>query len=116
NMRRKRRVVLSISVLTILSILVGCSRDIVLPIEDVVPLEQENHFSSIYDGLKHDFIVYLPDERTDETPLILMLPGYGSSAENFRSMTLMDEDANEEGYAVVYVTGASDPEDKTSSL
>ena len=116
--RTKRSIVISLCVGLILCIgAVGCSKDkeVVLPLENVVPGEKENHFSSVYEGIKHDFIVYLPDERKEETPLILMLHGYGSNAESFRSTTLLDEDATRKGYAVVYVTGASDPEDKTSS-
>lgn len=98
--------------------IVGCVKQekrVILPLESVEQGKNERHFTSIYDGIKHDFYVYLPDERKTETPLIIMLHAYGATAERFRSNTHMDEDANEKGYAVVYVTGASDPEDRTSS-
>lgn len=112
-----RKTVRSLCVGMIISIwIAGCSDVAILPIEQVEALEKENHFSVRYDGIHHDFIVCLPDESTTDTPLIILLPGYGSSAEQFRSLTNMDEAANERGYAVVYVTGASDPGDRTSSI
>ncbi len=35
-----------------------------------------------YDGVSHEFILYLPDQPED-APLVLMLHGYGESAETF---------------------------------
>lgn len=71
-------------------------------------------FSCSYEGVKHDFILEQPS-TSDNAPLVLMLHGYGESAEAFRTKTAFHQDANEQGFAVVYVTGAPSPEDVTSS-
>lgn len=66
------------------------------------------------EGVKHDFVLDLP-EVSENAPLILMLHGYGESADAFRTKTAFHQQANEQGFAVVYVTGAPSPEDATSS-
>ena len=75
----------------------------------------ENRFSCSYDGIKHNFILDLP-ERSEGIPLVIMLPGYGNTAESFRDTTHFEEDANAHGYAVAYVTGAKNPNDPISSV
>lgn len=67
-----------------------------------------------YDKVKHEFILDLPND-SEGAPLIVMLHGYGGTAEAFRSQTSMEVEANALGYAVVYVTGAPNPEDTTSA-
>lgn len=74
----------------------------------------DGKFVCYYEGVKHDFIVDLPSVN-EQAPLIVMLHGYGESAEAFRAKTSFEKDANAMGYAVVYVTGAPSPEDATSS-
>ena len=82
-------------------------------IEDVTAIS-DNKFSCKYEGVSHEFILYLPD--TDRcVPVVLMLHGYGESAEKFRDTSHFEEDALPEGYAVCYVTGAPNPYDATSS-
>lgn len=49
------------------------------------------------------------------TSLILMLHGYGSNGESFQLQTHFDGQAAAHGYAVAYVDGTGDPEDKTSA-
>ena len=79
-----------------------------------VTLESDNKYTCTYDGVKHDFIVELPED-IGNAPLIVMLHGYGESAEAFKGKVHLEERACEKGYAVVYVTGAPDPNDKTSA-
>lgn len=86
---------------------VNCTLDQVIQINEEV-------YETSFDGIKHDFIVCLP-ENYDNAPLVLMLHGYGESAEGFRQKTAFEEEANERGFVVVYVTGAPNLEDKTSS-
>ena len=82
-------------------------------IENVTAVS-ENKFSCTYEGVSHEFIFYRPD--TDYCcPLVLMLHGYGESAEKFRDTSHFEEDALQEDYAVCYVTGAPNPYDATSS-
>lgn len=73
-----------------------------------------NKYSCTFDGVKHDFIADMPD-NTENAPLVIMLHGYGDSAEGFRNSIRFEEKANPLGYAVVYVTGAPSPRDKTSA-
>lgn len=63
---------------------------------------------------KRDYILYLP-ENVVNAPLVVMLHGYGESAEVFRQKTFFENEANARGYAVVYITGAPTPEDPTSA-
>ena len=80
-----------------------------------VNLLEGNSYSCIYKGVKHKFILDLP-EQTEGNPLIIMLPGYGNTAESFRSTVHLEQDANPQGYAVAYVTGAPAPNDPGSSF
>lgn len=64
-------------------------------------------YECTYAGEKHKFLVYLPENKTDDMPLIIMLHGYGSSPESFHSQTLMDKDACEKGYVVIYAGSAA---------
>ncbi len=83
-------------------------------LSDVVNLK-ENSFSCSFDGVKHKFILDLP-ERTEGAPLVLLLPGYGNTAESLRISVHFEKQANAQGYAVVYVTGAKDPNAPLSSF
>ncbi|MDO5154741.1 MAG: PHB depolymerase family esterase [Eubacteriales bacterium] len=74
----------------------------------------DGKFTCSYEGVKHDFMLDLP-KTTEQAPLVVMLHGYGESAEGFRMKVAFEEDANALGYAVVYVTGAPSSEDTTSA-
>ena len=72
-------------------------------------------FSCTFDGVKHSFILDLP-EHVEGAPLVVMLPGYGNTAEAFRTEVHFEDEANAQGYAVAYVTGAPNLHDPTSSV
>ncbi len=82
-------------------------------LEEIVPIG-DNRYSCSYHGVKHDFIVDLP-ESAEGSPLIVVLHGYGSTAAAFRQNTGLEKDAVPRGYTVVYVTGAAPPGDRTAS-
>ncbi len=82
-------------------------------IETVVGI-RDNVFSCSFDGVKHGVVMDLPEE-SGGAPLVMMLHGYGNTAESFRTAVHFEKTANEHGYAVVYVTGAPDPNDSTSA-
>ena len=106
-----------VSILFLLPALIaGCGQQKIasLPIENIVQ-EKENTFACSFDGVKHRFLLELPEE-TQGAPLVLMLPGYGNTAEAFRLQTGFEKDAVPRGYAVAYVTGAPDPSMPTSSV
>ena len=81
---------------------------------DVTSLN-ESSFSASFDGVDHRFILDLPPV-TDGAALVFMLPGYGNTAESFRNTVHFEQDTNMLGYAVAYVTGARNPEDRTSAV
>ncbi len=82
---------------------------------DLYTKDVYNCFTYIFDDVLHDYVVDLPDDP-EGAPLIVMLPGYGETAEVFRMDTGFYKDAVRLGYIVVHVSGASNPEDRTSSL
>ncbi len=86
----------------------GCSKSFSFTggkLKDIVSTG-ENSFSCTFEGKKHDFILDFPEEIiAEETPLIVMLHGYGSSALGMRSWLHFEKTANTYGYAVAYVSG-----------
>ena len=74
----------------------------------------DNIFTCSYEGVKHDFLVFLPDS-TDGAPFVLMLHGYGESSGSFCSRVHFEEEACKRGFGVIYVDGAPDPNDATSA-
>ncbi len=70
--------------------------------------ERSDAYTCSFDGIKHVFLLELPEE-TEGAPLVLLLPGYGNTAEAFRTEIHFEREANPSGYAVAYVTGAPDP-------
>ena len=83
---------------------------VILDLEDISE-KRENVFSCTYDDVKHEFLLCLP-EVTENAPLVVMLHGYGGSAEQFKMDSAFEETANPAGYAVCYVTGATDPDNQ----
>ena len=99
---------------TIIMLFTGCTNQTdKYTVEDVTE-KGEGKYTCSYEEVKHDFILDFP-ENIENAPLILMLHGYGESAEGLKSKTAFDKDANELGYVVAYVTGAPNPEDLTSA-
>lgn len=82
-------------------------------LDDLVQ-DGDGKYSCTFEGVKHDFIVDLPEQPAG-APCVIMLHGYGESAGGFRSAVRFEAQANPAGYAVVYVTGAANPNDKTSA-
>ena len=74
-----------------------------------------DRYECTHKGVRHDFIIDFP-EKVEGSPLVIMLPGAGGTAESFRLDTRFHETACTEGYTVVYVTGAPEPGDHTSPL
>lgn len=90
----------------LISLLTGCMTDSASgKLKDVVKID-ENKYSCTFDGVKHDFLLYLPSEYKN-APLVMLLHGYAESAELFRSKTSFHETAAPRGYAAVYVDGSS---------
>ena len=71
-------------------------------ITDVVQIE-DNTYECQFEGLKFKFMLFLPEKTDSNTPLILMLTGWGMNVGNMQFQTKMDETACPRGYAVCYV-------------
>ena len=84
-----------------------------ISLENIVR-ESDTKISCTFDGIERYFIFDLP-EKTEGEPLVLMLHGYGGSPEGFRATVHFEEQAKAMGYGVVYVAGATNPGDATSS-
>ncbi|MCR5766829.1 MAG: prolyl oligopeptidase family serine peptidase, partial [Treponema sp.] len=80
----------------------------------------KNRFTCSFDGINHDFIIDLPENSQKapqkNTPLVILLPGAGNTAEAFRTTIHFEEKANQRGYAVVYVTGARNKNEPTGPI
>lgn len=121
-----KKIIIALLTILIVTVLSGCENGQVSDTDgferrdhsglklDSIELAEDGTGLAVYGGVNHDVIVCLP-ESTEGGPLVLMLHGYGTSASSFRHMTSFDKEANPLGYAVVYVTGASNPNDATSS-
>ena len=72
------------------------------------------HYTCEYTGIERKYTLYLPEDTKNST-LVMALHGYGGNADSFARDTKLHETLVPEGYAVVYVDGIPDPEDKTSS-
>lgn len=79
-------------------------------IKNVTELENPLNFSCIYRGEEHKYYVCLPDnfDKEESHPLILMLHGYGNSAESFSLQTKFENEACPKGYVVVYLNSTQD--------
>ena len=61
-------------------------------------------YTCSFDGIQYEYTLDLP-EQTDDAPLILMLHGYGDTAQGFRTSSHLQKEANAAGYAVAYAGG-----------
>ena len=94
-------------VLTVFLLFAVCSFSQTVSADDLeVELADDGHFTCTFDGIGHELIVEFPAEP-EGSPLVLMLHGYGNTAESFRSTTGFHEEAVPRGFTVVYVTSSS---------
>jgi polyhydroxybutyrate depolymerase len=61
-----------------------------------------------HDGMTRDFLLYVPEDLPVGSPLVVVLHGYGETADAIRSYAGMDAVADREGFAVVYPQGVED--------
>ena len=93
----------------VLFLFIGCKSTKLQKISFVTKTE----FSCVYQGIEHKVIVDFP-EVVENSPLIIMLHGYGNSASSFRSTTGFEKDATSQGYTVAWVSGSKNPKVRTS--
>ena len=66
---------------------------------------KENKYSASFDEVVHEFIIELP-QTVENAPLVILLPGYGNTAESMRQEIAFEKQACPKGYSVVYVNGS----------
>lgn len=112
----KKRIIIGISVLLCI-LFVACANNQNEEDYDyeVVGIDREGEYDLTYDGLTHRLIICEPEDINESTDIIIALHGYGGTASDMRQMTKLDEDALDRNYIVVYVTGAVEKNDPTSS-
>lgn len=94
-----------------------------LLIQNVEYDEKYNEFSCIYKNQNRRFILCLPEDFEKKTeseknniPLVILLHGYGANANEFKNETKFHQFANKKNYAVLYVTGTTNPNFLMSSF
>lgn len=93
-------------------ILGGCGKKMPEPLK--ITIEENGRFTCEYGGIQRSGLLYLP-ENEKGAPLVVMLHGYGSDGKAFQSEVQLEKVLVPAGYAVVYVDGIADPEEKTSA-
>lgn len=101
-----KKISLMVLVIFLISVISGCKINTSSTALKDISKTGDNKFTCTYEGVKHDFIVYLPDESKD-APMVMLLHGYGESAEAFRSKTGFHERSLGRGYAAIYVGASS---------
>lgn len=111
----KSKIILIISL--ILCCLCGCgSRNSSLAAGITnVSTEDNSRFTCEYEGVLRDFTLYLPDNLSKNSVLVMALHGYGSDGDSFARDTKLHEKLCPGGYALAYITGIPDPDDKTAA-
>ena len=65
-----------------------------------VSASEEKIFS--HNGLERSYHLHIPQDLEDKAPLVVVIHGYTSAAENIMSYSKMNEVADREGFAVIY--------------
>lgn len=81
-----------------------------------VTQEDKVHFTCEHEGRKRVFIYISPENVGPETSLLVVLHGAAQSADGFKDEIAFEEEALKRNYAVLYLQGDVNPEDKTSAL
>lgn len=65
------------------------------------------------DGLKRQYLVYLPDSLPENAPLVFVIHGFTDNAENMMNTTGMNAVADREKFAICYPQGLKEKEGRT---
>ena len=71
-------------------------------------------YTCTYKGTERSFILCRAPQSAPKY-LVIMLHGYGNSAESFMNQITFDEKAVKEGFVLLFVDGIPDPDDKAST-
>lgn len=84
--------------------------DDIIALQNVNLIKEPNSYSCTFSEQEHKFDIYFPENFDASTthPLVVMLHGFGNSAESFATQTKFEKEACKEGYVVVYLTSTPD--------
>jgi len=107
-----KKVMLYVLMLLSFVMLISCSKDI----KNLNEETEAHKYSCQYKDRKRIFYLYTPEkENLNDTKLVVMLHGYGSSGWAFEKDTGFEKDALPKDYAVLYISGVPNPGVKTSA-
>ena len=67
----------------------------------------------MHEGVEREFLVHIPDNLTEDSPIVFVIHGYTDSATQIMEYSGMNEVADREGFIVVYPQGTIDSQGNT---
>jgi polyhydroxybutyrate depolymerase len=67
----------------------------------------------IHEGVEREYLVHIPDNLTEDSPIVFVIHGFTDSAKQIMEYSGMNEVADREGFMVVYPQGTTDSEGNT---
>jgi polyhydroxybutyrate depolymerase len=98
----------ALAVAPLLGSLLLCLLCACTPTDDGVTQGEFSH-----NGTDRSYLYYAPDQLSADAPLVVVLHGFTSSAENIMNYSGLNTLARENGFAVAYPQGSTDQEGKT---
>ena len=67
----------------------------------------------IHEGVEREYLVHIPDNLTEDSPIVFLIHGFTGSAKQIMEYSGMNEVADREGFMVIYPQGTTDSEGNT---
>ena len=67
----------------------------------------------IHEGVEREYLVHIPDNLTEDSPIVFVIHGFTGSAKQIMEYSGMNEVSDREGFIVVYPQGTTDSEGNT---
>ena len=67
----------------------------------------------IHEGVEREYLVHIPDNLTEDSPIVFVIHGFTGSAKQIMEYSGMNEVADREGFMVIYPQGTTDSEGNT---
>ena len=67
----------------------------------------------IHEGVEREYLVHIPDNLTENSPIVFVIHGFTGSAKQIMEYSGMNEVADREGFMVIYPQGTTDSEGNT---
>ena len=67
----------------------------------------------MHEGVEREFLVHIPDNLTEDSPIVFVIHGFTGSARQIMEYSGMNAVADREGFMVIYPQGTTDSEGNT---